>query len=223
MSVQTLASVQAAADILLARHPILKQVYFARLQAGAMDRASFVNGQRQFYHAVAFFSRAMAALMARLPDSASRQVLMHNLAEEHGWDEEGRHGFRAAMAHDCTFRAFLAQLGVEPAPEGPEVRAFNLALYGACTGESTALAFACLGMIEYAFADISTLIGEAVVARGWIEPAQMVHYTVHAAIDKGHAAQFFGSIAGSCKAEVESGLELGWYLFRQLYQNLTDL
>ena len=223
MNVQTIPSVQAAADSLLTRHPLLSQGYFAHLQAGKMERASFVNSQRQFYHAVTFFSRAMAALMARLPNSASRQVLMHNLAEEHGWDDEGQQGFRASMAHDCTFRAFLERLGVEPAPEGPEVRAFNLALYGACTCESTALAFACLGMIEYAFADISALIGEAVAANGWIEPAEMVHYTVHAAIDKGHAAQFFGSIEGACRHEVESGLELGWYIFRQLYQNLSYL
>ena len=88
MNVQTIPSVQAAADSLLTRHPLLSQGYFAHLQAGKMERASFVNSQRQFYHAVTFFSRAMAALMARLPDSASRQVLMHNLAEEHGWDDE---------------------------------------------------------------------------------------------------------------------------------------
>ncbi len=223
MNVQTIASVQAAADTLLARHPLLSQGYFVNLRAGQMDRASFINGQRQFYYAVAFFSRAMAALMARLPNSAARQVLMHNLAEEHGWDEEGQPGFRPSLAHDCTFRAFLARLGADPAPEGPEVRAFNLALYGACTCESTTLAFACLGMIEYAFADISALIGEAVAANGWITPAEMVHYTVHAAIDKGHAAQFFGSIEGACRHEVESGLELGWYIFRQLYQNLSYL
>ena len=88
MNVQTIPSVQAAADFLLIRHPLLSQGYFSNLQAGKMERASFINSQRQFYHAVTFFSRAMAALVARLSNSASCQVLVHNLAEEHGWDDE---------------------------------------------------------------------------------------------------------------------------------------
>jgi pyrroloquinoline-quinone synthase len=206
---------------LLAADPILDNPYFARLQAGQMDRAHFEKSQSQFFYAVRFFSRAMAALLARLPDSASRQVLMHNLAEEHGFDEEGAQGFRPGMAHDCTFLNFLSRLGVQPAPQEAEVRAFNLALYGACSSEPPALAFACLGMIEYAFADISALIGSAVVERGWIGPGELVHYSLHAAIDKRHAAEFFATLEGAPREEVEDGLRLGWYLFSQLYRTLA--
>jgi pyrroloquinoline-quinone synthase len=210
---------QTLADRLLAQEPIEDNPFFRRLQGGQMDQATFVAGQRQFYHAVRFFSQAMAALMARLPDSKSRQVLMHNLAEEHGWNEEGD-GFEAGMAHDCTFLAFLSSLGVEPAPAGPAVRAFNLALYGACASEPPALALACLGMIEYAFAEISALIGNAVVERGWVAQSALVHYTLHAAIDKRHAAEFFGTLEGASEREVEDGVALGWYIFGQLYANL---
>lgn len=109
------------ADRILAAQPIQSHPYFAELPA-EMTRERFIRGQNQFFHAVAFFSRAMGALLARQPDSDSRRVLMHNLAEEHGL-EEG-----LGLAHDRTFRQFLASLDSQPDPQGPEVRAFNLAL-----------------------------------------------------------------------------------------------
>jgi len=70
-------------------------------------------------------------------------AVVNNLAEEHG-------GSHAAEAHDNTFKRFLASLGVaaetiDAATEGPEVRAFNHALWGACTMAEPELAFACLG------------------------------------------------------------------------------
>ena len=213
-------SAQEAADQLLAARPIAAHPYFASLLQGKLGRSRFVHSQRQFYYAVAFFSRAMAALMARLPDSTSRAVLMHNLAEEHGWDEEGTGRFQPGMAHDRTFLAFLASMGEVPAEQGPEVRAFNLALYGACVSEPTAVATACLGIIEYTFADISSLIGSAVVEQGWVAAPDLVHYTLHAAIDKRHAAEFFRCLEGADPAEVRAGLVLGWHIFGQLYRSL---
>ncbi|MBN9417657.1 MAG: iron-containing redox enzyme family protein [Candidatus Eremiobacteraeota bacterium] len=207
--------VQEQADQILAAKPIADHSYFADL-ANGMSRDCFLDGQRQFYHAVSFFSRAMGALLARQPDSASRQVLMHNLAEEHGLEEE--HG----LAHDRTFSQFLASLQSEPGPQGPEVRAFNLALYGACAGESVPFAFAALGIIEYAFADISALIGTTVVQRGWVAQDQLVHYSLHAEIDKRHAAEFFEVIEAAPGDEVQAGLVYGWHIFSQLYRSLWE-
>lgn len=208
---------QAVADQLLQRDPIPSHPYFAQLADGAMTRATFVATQRQFYHAVRFFPRAMAALTARLPDSAGRQVLMHNLAEEHGYLESG---FRPEAAHDCTFRDFLASLGSEPAPEGPAVRAFNLALYGACALEAPELALAALAMIEYAFADISARLGAAVVARGWVASEALVHYSVHAELDIQHSAELFEAVEGAPEAVIKAGLAFGWHIFAQLYRAL---
>lgn len=207
--------VQEQADRILAARPIHEHPYFADLPE-SMSRERFLDGQRQFFHAVSFFSRAMGALLARQPDSASRQVLMHNLAEEHGLDEN--HG----LAHDRTFAQFLTSLQSEPGPQDPQVRAFNLALYGACAGESVAFAFATLGIIEYAFADISALIGTTVVNRGWVAQADLVHYSLHAEIDKRHAAEFFEVIEGAPAEEVEAGLTFGWHIFSQLYRALAE-
>lgn len=220
-----------AADLLLTRSPILANAYFTGLRDGTLDKETFIRTQRQFFHAVRFFSRPMAALMSRLPDSASRRTLMHNLAEEHGLDDEGPGGFHPAMAHDQTFIAFLSALGVHPAAvasstQGPAVRAFNLALLGACFSEPLPLAFACLGIIEYTFADISALIGAAVVERGWILPAQLVHYKLHAELDKRHAADFFLAAELACPGDeassqgINDGLALGLQLFDRLYTDL---
>lgn len=214
--------VQQHADQLLQRHSIQAHPYFAALASGAMSKTKFLESQRQFFHAVRFFSQAMAALLARQPDSDSRQILMHNLSEEHGWDEEQGGQFQPGLAHDKTFLRFLDSLAGQPCPAGPEVRAFNLALYGACAQEPVPFAFASLGMIEYAFADISALIGQQVIQQGWIPPESLVHYSLHAEIDKRHAAEFFEVVESQTRLEVENGLEFGWHIFAQLYRGLWE-
>lgn len=215
-----------------ARRPILGNAYFTSLRDDAMSRGRFVRSQKQFFFAVRYFSRPMAALTARMPDSASRQGLIHNLSEEHGFDDEGVHpGFDPALAHDLTFLAFLLTLGVNGAEmskerEGPEVRAFNTGLMGTCMMERVETAFGCMGTIEYAFADICELIGRKVVERGWIAADELVHYKLHAQIDKRHAADFFKVVDGawnrdaSARAAVEDGIVLGLHLFNRLYEDL---
>ena len=167
----------------------------------------------------------MAALMSRMRCSSSRRTLMHNLAEEHGLDDEQVGGLDPAMAHDRTFLAFLETLGVshddmQCEVEGPEVRAFNLALLGACFGESPAFAYACLGAIEYAFADVSALIGTAVVDRGWIAAPDLVHYKLHAEIDKRHAAELFEEVDPDAPSDAEAGVQFGLHIFARLYSGL---
>lgn len=175
----------------------------------------------------------MAALMARMPDSDSRQSLMHNLAEEHGY-EESRGTFRPSMAHDRTFLAFLGSLGVSASEmreetEGPAVLAFNVALMGVCSAGEPEMAFACLGIIEYSFADLSAIIGRAVVERGWVPKEKLVHYALHAEIDKVHAADFFRVVepawnaGGPARGRVEQGLVLGLHIFHRLYEDLACL
>lgn len=221
-------------DFQMNRIPILENGYFASLGNDSMTREAFVRSQRQFYFAVRYFSRPMAALMARMPDSAGRRGLIHNLSEEHGYEDDGPEvaGFDPSVAHDLTFLAFLNTLGVSSAEmarerEGPGVRGFNTALMGTCLMERTEIAFGCLGVIEYAFADICELIGRKVVERGWIARDDLVHYKLHAQIDKRHAADFFkvveSSWNGDGRAVVEDGMMLGLYLFNRLYEDLDPM
>ena len=208
---------------LLAARPIVKQDYFIRLCDGGMNRDEFVRTQQQFFFAVQYFSRPIAALVSRCVDSTLRMDLIHNLAEEQG-------EFRPAEAHDRTFLQFLSLLAtcdMTNVKEEAPVRAFNAALMGACLTADRDLAFACLGLIEFAFADISALIGEAVVRRGWVTSNQLVHYKLHAEIDKRHADEFFAVLepawreGGARRQRIEQGLAFGHYIFGRLYDDLS--
>ncbi len=210
---------------------LLNNRYFSALREDRMSREDFVATQRQFYFAVRYFPRPMAALTARMPTSALRAGLIHNLSEEHGFREGTRHGFDPVLAHDLTFRRFLETLGIGAAEmnqlrEGPAVRAFNTSLMGTCLMERTEAAFGCMGVIEHAFAGLSAVIGESVVRRGWVPSAELVHYTLHAEIDERHAAEFFGMVeeawaaGGPARIAVEDGVLLGLHVFSRLYEDL---
>lgn len=214
----------AAAEQLLRSRPILGQSHFTRLFDGRMSLEEFSRSQSQFFFAVRFFSRPIAALVARCPDSALRMDLVHNLAEEQG-------DFLPSEAHDRTFLRFLSSIGVSPEQmkqtmAGPAVQAFNYALLGACQGGEMEVAFGCLGIIEHAFADISARIGQAVVARGWVAQDNLVHYKLHAEIDKRHAEEFFAVVEPAWQADptkrelIQQGLALGHHIFGRLYDDL---
>jgi pyrroloquinoline-quinone synthase len=84
---------------------------------------------------------------------------------------------------------------------------------------------ACMGIIEYAFANISATIGRAVVQRGWVRQEELVHYALHAQIDERHAEEFFAVIEPrwadpNRRYFIEQGLELGAYVFDRLYLDL---
>lgn len=217
------SEIVARVDRILAANGILDNPYFATLGSGEMSREEFYRTQRQFYFAVNFFSRPMSALLMRLSCPKQRLSILANVVEEHG-------DFQPSAFHEATFRDFLAALGdsarPEPAEMGPPVHAFNSAIMAACVSDDLQVGIACLGTIEYAFADISALIGKAVVDRGWMTEDRLVHYSLHAEIDKKHAADFFNLIEDDWhdptkQPLIEQGLQLGAYVFDRLYRDLT--
>jgi len=107
----------------------------------------------------------------------------------------------------------------------PELRAFNSVLVASCLLDEIEVGVACMGIIEYAFADISALIGRTVVAREWVSRKDLVHYKLHAAIDKRHAREFFSIVEPGWRGRsrryfIVQGLELGAYIFDRLYRDL---
>ncbi len=184
--------VTAYADALLQRVGFLKNPYFCSLTDGSMSLAEFRATQEQFYFAVCYYARPIAALVCRIPEPIRRLDLLHNIVEEHG-------DFREDQFHQNTFRQFLASIGgrsldLAGVPMGAAVHAFNCTLIGACTHEEIEVGVCCLGIIERAFADVSSLIGKAVVKRGWVSAADLVHYALHAELDVRHADDFFGMV-----------------------------
>jgi pyrroloquinoline-quinone synthase len=215
--------VTTRADAVLKRVHILHNPYLEALTDGSMTPECFRRTQEQFFFAVTFFPRPMAALVGRIPDPRQRLDILHNLVEEHG-------EFQEQFFHHTTFQQFLRTLGSQPEKLDslslwPALRAFNGVLTASCVLDELEVGVACMGIIEYAFAGISAAIGKAVVERGWVTADRLVHYKLHAEIDERHAEEFFAVIEPLWDDEgrrynIEQGLELGAYIFDRLYRDL---
>src|SRR5919204_442054 len=145
--------VTAHSDVILRKVRILDNPYLEALQNGTMTPECFRRTQEQFFFAVTFFPRPMAALVGRIPDPRQRLDILHNLVEEHGEFEE-------QSFHHTTFQQFLRTLGSQPEklsnlPVWPALRAFNSVLTASCVLDELEVGVGCMGIIEYAFAGIS--------------------------------------------------------------------
>ncbi|MEK7483707.1 MAG: iron-containing redox enzyme family protein [Planctomycetota bacterium] len=215
--------VTACANQVLEERKIFQNPYFEALQKGALTLDDFRKTQEQFYFAVSFFPRPMAALVARIPDPKARLDILHNLLEEHG-------EFHPEAFHETTFRKFLKRIGsqVENFDQlalWPEVRAFNSILTASCVLDELEVGISCMGIIEYSFSRISALIGKGLLQRGWLKKSDLSHYTVHENIDTRHAEEFFVVVEPLWNRPerryfIEQGLKLGAYAFNRLYEDL---
>jgi pyrroloquinoline quinone (PQQ) biosynthesis protein C len=210
------------ADKVLQEIPVIKGSFFNELST--MSLSTFQRMQTQFFFAVDYFSRPMAALIARLPLHEQRIDILRNIVEEHG-------DFLVTQYHSNTFKKFLETIGVAPqiiaslVPSSP-INMFNYTLMNVCTHEDPLIAIACNGIIEYAYADISALLAQTVIERRWIAiPELLVHYNLHADLDKKHAQDFFQLLEPAMdqpekRAKVLMGLRLGAHIFNRLYEDL---
>lgn len=217
--------VTARAKEILSEIGILNNPYLTSLADGSMSLDVFRRSQEQFFFAVTFFPRPMAALVGRIPEPHLRLDILHNLVEEHG-------EFQESAFHHNTFQQFLRTIGsdpevVEKQELWPAVRAFNSVLTSSCVLDELEVGIGCMGIIESAFADISAIIGKAVVTNGWVAEKDLVHYALHAEIDDRHAEEFFAVIEPRWQDEqrryyIEQGLELGAHIFDRLYRELYE-
>ena len=215
----------ACADKVLDRFGILGNPYFKALQDGSMSLEAFRKTQEQFFFAVTFFPGPMAALLARIPIQDSAWTFFIT------WSKSTGSSMRPPFITPPS--RILGSIGSDPNRLNdmflaPQLRAFNSVLTTSCLMDEVEVGVACMGIIEYAFAGISSLIGKAVVANGWIAAEDLVHYKLHAEIDERHAAEFFAIIEPlwSNKQKryfILQGLELGAYIFDRLYRDLLAL
>jgi pyrroloquinoline-quinone synthase len=209
----------------LARHPLEDNLYLRALHDGSLGKDDFVATQMQFYFAVAFFSRPMAVLAAKIPSARLRTEILRNVWEEHGEGDPIR-------AHGTTFLELLRRLAgvgvddVERQSLWPEVRAFNTTLIGCCALDDWEIGAGCLGIVERMFVDISAALGRGIVARGWLPQERVVHYCTHEVLDVRHSEDFFATLApawdrdDATRYRIEQGLQLGAYVFDRLYRDL---
>ena len=219
----TAPRVSACARSIIQQVKILENPYLKALKDGSMTRPRFNKTQEQFFFAVTFFPRPMAVLVGRIPDPKHRLDILHNLVEEHGeFDEKA--------FHHTTFQTFLRSIGSDPdkldsLSVWPELRAFNSVLTASCLMDELEVGVACMGIIEFAFASISDIIGKAVVENGWVAIDDLVHYKLHSEIDERHAEEFFAVIDASWddparRYFIKQGLQLGAYILDRLYRDL---
>lgn len=224
-SVKRAPRVTAHADALLREVDILHNPYLTELADGSMSLECFRRSQEQFFFAVTFFPRPMAALVGRISDPKARLDILHNLVEEHG-------EFQEDLFHHNTFQKFLSQIGSDPQdratrPIWPALRAFNSVLTSSCVLDELEVGIGCMGIIEHAFAGISACIGRAVTGRGWVKTDELVHYALHEKIDERHAEEFFAVVEPSWDQPsrrhfILQGLELGAYIFDRLYRDMLN-
>ncbi|MYA16459.1 MAG: iron-containing redox enzyme family protein [Gammaproteobacteria bacterium] len=215
--------VTARADEVLHHVRIDRNPYLKALVDASMSLEAFRTTQEQFFFAVTFFPRPMAALVGRLPDPRQRLDILRNVVEEHG-------DFDEAAFHHTTFQEFLRRIGSEvdtldEVDLSPAVRAFNSILTTACVLDELEVGVACMGIIERAFAGVSATIGRAVVERGWLRRDRLIHYSLHAEIDVRHADEFFAVVEPAWQDEgrrylIDQGLQLGAYALDRLYRDL---
>src|SRR5947199_2731176 len=121
--------VTARANTILKEVDILHNPYLESLCDGSMTLDRFRRTQEQFFFAVTFFPRPMAALVGRIPDPKARIDILHNLVEEHG-------EFQEELYHHTTFQRFLRSIGsraqLDAVPVSTALRAFNSVLTSAC-------------------------------------------------------------------------------------------
>jgi len=204
-----------------------KNPYFTALKDGSFSKEDFIETQIQFFFAVIFFSRPMAALAAKIPTPELRIEIVRNIWEEHG---EGT----LSSIHGKTFVTLLERLGkvspeeIEARALWPEVRIFNTTLIGACVLDEYLIGVGLMGMIERMFCEISQWIGSGIVDRKWLKTEEMIHYNLHQDLDIKHSQDFFDVLLPAWqrrdenKYYIEQGLRLGATLFNRLYVDLYN-
>lgn len=210
----------------LAEVPWRANPYFMGLREQRFRKADFIETQVQFYFAVIFFARPMAALAAKIPTAELRVEVLRNVWEEHGQGE-------LKLTHGSTFRELLKRLGgleeddINERALWPEVRVFNTALAGCCVLDDHLISCGAMGIIERMFSEISAWIGKGIVDNGWLTADQMVHYDVHEKLDVKHSDDFFKVLEASWNSGgveeryyIEQGLRMGAVLFDGLYEGL---
>ncbi|MFG2409620.1 TenA family transcriptional regulator [Streptomyces brevispora] len=218
--------VTAHAKHMVAETGVLTNPYFRTLADGSMSLESFRTSQEQLGFAVTYFARPMAALVSRIEHPADRIGILGNVVEEHG-------GFRPQEFHHETFRRFLASIGSDTEQLNslkmmPAVHAYNSVLSAVCTWEDPQVGIGCMGAIEYAFASVSAITGNATMNRGWVAQADLMHYGLHSEIDEQHAEDFFLLLEPhyrnpAARRRIDQGIGLGAYALNRLYSDLSEL
>jgi pyrroloquinoline-quinone synthase len=204
----------------LEKHP-----YFSGLLNGKISKEQFLQSQIQFAYLVRYFSRPMAAVVANIPHDVRRMAIVDNLWEEHGKGDPDK-------IHGKTIVTLIERLGGDVAElaknnVSPGIEIFNTALKGIATFEDYRVSASVFGGIERTFVDVSSLICQAIIERGWLPAERITHYALHKELDIQHAEDFLRVVEDDWTNDKDSqpmirrGIRLGAALFTRVYSDFA--
>ncbi|MDI1451432.1 iron-containing redox enzyme family protein [Polyangium sp. 6x1] len=182
-------SVLDGAEALSRVYDFGKHPYFSWMRAPTTRIEEFRRSQAPYLHFVEHFSRALTAVLARVPTVERRLATVYeNVVEEHG------HG-DVESTHRGTFAGYLRAIGLrdeEAARECPiRIAVAYQSLLDFCLVNPAEMGAAATGIVEYTHIKISTLIAQSIHERFWGDLDAQRHYRLHAEIDADHAVSLF--------------------------------
>ncbi|MCS5615271.1 MAG: iron-containing redox enzyme family protein [Candidatus Marinimicrobia bacterium] len=203
--------------------PINKQPFFEMLVDGRLSLEKFQETQIRFLDAVLFFSLPMFILASKIDSYEQRQIVINNILDEHGNGD-------LKNAHGNTFKEYLYDLGIEKSellqrkPHDAVIN-FNQTIMKTVKNRDILVSIAMFGMIEDRYAQMSKLLAQSVLGRGWLQKENLSHYTLHRELDIHHAQSFYNIIRSNWEQpksyeKIKKGLLLGNALIINLYNSL---
>eukprot|EP01125_Pyxidicula_operculata_P016777 TRINITY_DN5803_c0_g1_i1.p1 TRINITY_DN5803_c0_g1~~TRINITY_DN5803_c0_g1_i1.p1 ORF type:complete len:407 (-),score=27.45 TRINITY_DN5803_c0_g1_i1:14-1234(-) len=216
---ETLGIIKSSFDV--KSHP-----YFTWLISEESSKNQFALSQQAFFYAVSGWAQVISAVVSKVEEPTNREVILQNLLDEFGGGDKSE-------SHPETFRAFLRALSLEKeTPECPvHISAFLNSILGLCY-RSPHEATAAVGIIEYLYVDISSILAYQINHKKWVLPGSQKHYAVHEELDVTHSEDLLripkNLLESNHKSkEVEDGtlkaLYLGAYYFWVLYKDMLKV
>jgi hypothetical protein len=220
--------------------------YFQKINSCSLE--SFFLTQRYFVICVSHWSTILICLLQKVPPQPSfiqeRLVLIENLFDEHGKGD-------IQAAHVYTFSRFCARLSdkvsffEEKKGQKNTVLSNKVSSFEEKKGQKSQQAcqdfneqvlnfiqekdwkegFACLGAIEYLYAQISSKLHKCVQTRFQIPAQEIPHYCCHEELDVKHGEDLLLAATRSsdfCKSKVEQACLAGIQFIENLYTKMSE-
>ena len=191
--------------------------YFFKLYYKIMDLGDFHKTQIPFYYAVQHWVIALQKLSDRLKSVG--QIETDNILNENIHDELG---IDTNITHVETFNNFLLAMDETNLQESKCIDEFNNYLDNMIEHKSLQYVFAYLGMIEYQYIFISTIIKDFVDFYG----IRQNHYRNHEIMDVKHSTDLFKIAIHFTKdnfMDLKLGILDGYTNFMKLYEELSKV
>ena len=204
---------------------IESNIYFRKLLKNPTPK-SFVKSQESFIDAVNEWSNLLSHLLTKVPSYKERLPIIENLMDEHGEGDLER-------SHVETFRKFInsfktrdnLQMYNKESQTYHIIEEFYRTLDRDLKYYSWEYSAAMLGMIEYTYITVSTVIHQ--YAKQHIPEEEIYHYTLHETLDTKHSEDLFRIIVpyldqNNNSNMVKLGLQKGYNTMYKMYKELSN-